>query len=61
MQKKLTGNKHNQIKTKWVVDVSDTTLSDVQERISELGLNFALAPKPPLTLLTKSLLQLKMV
>ena len=35
---------HNEIKKKWVVNLSETKLSEAQTRVLQLGLNFAAAP-----------------
>ena len=36
---------HDPIKKKWVINLSDTTLTESQNQVLQLGLNFALAPK----------------
>ena len=36
---------HDPIKKKWVINLSDTTLTESQNQALQLGLNFALAPK----------------
>ena len=35
----------NPTKKKWVINLSDTTLTESQNQVLQLGLNFALAPK----------------
>ena len=35
---------HNEIKKKWVVNLSGTKLSEAQTHVLQLGLNFAAAP-----------------